>query len=216
MDREELIARYEKVAIASVADACDAVVGRTCYMSYDMQARTCEKRVVGPAVTVGEAQAVKNFEPKYTIEQVENSKPGDVLVIGMEGDARNMAVLGGLITAGAVAKKMAGAVLDAGVRDVDEIRGYGFPVYARSVSPGTTLGRYTTVTMNEPVICGGVRVCPGDLIVAGTDGVVAVPQEYAEEVLKAAEDIDAKEAEQAKYITETGSLKAGLAKYNRI
>ena len=188
MDREELIARYEKVAIASVADACDAVVGRTCYMSYDMQARTCEKRVVGPAITVGEAQAVKNFEPKYTIEQVENSKPGDVLVIGMEGD----------------------------VRDVDEIRGYGFPVYARSVSPGTTLGRYTTVTMNEPVICGGVRVCPGDLIVAGTDGVVAVPQEYAEEVLKAAEDIDAKEAEQAKYITETGSLKAGLAKYNRI
>ena len=119
MDREELIARYEKVAIASVADACDAVVGRTCYMSYDMQARTCEKRVVGPAVTVGEAQAVKNFEPKYTIEQVENSKPGDVLVIGMEGDVRNMAVLGGLITAGAVAKKMAGAVLDAGVRDVD-------------------------------------------------------------------------------------------------
>ena len=70
--------------------------------------------------------------------------------------------------------------------------------------------------MNEPVICGGVSVCPGDLIVAGTDGVVAVPQEYAEEVLKAAEDIDAKEAEQAKYITETGSLKAGLAKYNRI
>lgn len=165
---------------------------------------------------MGEAQAVKNFEPKYTIEQVENSKPGDVLVIGMEGDARNMAVLGGLITAGAVAKKMAGAVLDAGVRDVDEIRGYGFPVYARSVSPGTTLGRYTTVTMNEPVHLRRCSCLPGRPDRGRHGRRCAVPQEYAEEVLKAAEDIDAKEAEQAKYITETGSLKAGLAKYNRI
>jgi 4-hydroxy-4-methyl-2-oxoglutarate aldolase len=70
---------------------------------------------------------------------------------------------GGLITAGAVANGHAGALLDGGVRDLVEIRrDHGFPVYARGVSPGTTLGRYKTVASQVAVCVGGIMFHPGD------------------------------------------------------
>jgi regulator of RNase E activity RraA len=121
------------------------------------------------------------------------------------------------MTAGAVANGHAGAVLDGGVRDLVEIRrDYGFPVYARDVSPGTTLGRYKTVASQVPVCVGGIVVHPGDLMVGDVDGVVVVPKAHAAEVLKLAQEIDSRELEQAKLIIAEKSLRKGLAKYGRI
>ena len=121
------------------------------------------------------------------------------------------------MTAGAVANGHAGAVLDGGVRDLVEIRrDYGFPVYARSVSPGTTLGRYKTVASQVPVRVAGVVIHPGDLMVGDVDGVVAVPRAHAEQVLAMARDIDQREAEQARLIMAEKSLRTGLARYGRI
>jgi regulator of RNase E activity RraA len=121
------------------------------------------------------------------------------------------------MTAGAVANEHAGAVLDGAVRDLGEIRrDYGFQVYARDVSPGTTLGRYKTVASQVPVTVGGVIVHPGDLIVADIDGVVVVPKDQAAQVLALAQEIDARELEQAKLIIAERSLRKGLAKYGRI
>jgi regulator of RNase E activity RraA len=103
------------------------------------------------------------------------------------------------------------------VRDLTEIRrDYDFPVYARSVSPGTTLGRFKTVASQVPVEVGDVVVHPGDIIVADIDGVVVVPRALAEEVLKMSREIDQRELEQAKLIVQARSLKEGLAKYGRI
>ena len=128
-----------------------------------------------------------------------------------------VAVWGGLMTAGSYARGLAGAVLDAGVRDIYEIRrDYDFPVISRSVSPGTTLGHYKTLGANLPVRCGGIDVRPGDIVVGDLDGVVVVPRERADEVLRMAQDIDRRELEQAKLIVEARSLKEGLAKYGRI
>ncbi len=108
-------------------------------------------------------------------------------------------------------------MLDGGVRDIPEIRrDYGFPVYARSVSAGTTLGRYRTVASQVPVEVGGVVVHQGDIIVADIDGVVVVPKDKAAEVLAMAVEIDLREAEQAKLIIAEKSLRAGLARYGRI
>ncbi len=121
------------------------------------------------------------------------------------------------MTAGASVNGLAGAILDGGIRDITEIkRDYDFPVFARSVSPGTTVGRFKTLSKNGPITCGDVEVQPGDLIVADTDGVVVVPKDHVDEVLKAAQEIEQKEAEQAKFIRESGSLRDGLAKYQRI
>lgn len=138
-------------------------------------------------------------------------------MIGLSDHSPNVAVWGGLMTAGAVVNNIAGAVLDAGVRDVTEIRrDFGFPVFARSVSPGTTVGRYKTEALNVPVECGGVTVNPGDLIVGDLDGVVVVPKEHVEAVLETALEIEQREAEQARLIRQAKSLREGIAKYNRI
>jgi len=218
MYSQDIIDRFKKVATASVADACDQIVGRRCFMDYEMKARINDKRVVGPAVTILEGPAAgENVGPAHAIDAIEGASEGDVLVISLANADKNVALWGGIMTAGAYSKGMAGAILDGGVRDTTEIkRDYGFQVYARSVSPGTTLGRYKTYAANVPVTCADVLVNPGDLIVADPDGVVVVPADKVEEVLAATEEIEAKEALQAKLIVESKSIKEGLAKYNRI
>ena len=67
-----------------------------------------------------------------------------------------------------------------------------------------------------PVRVGGVIVHPGDIVVGDVDGVVVVPRERAEAVLAMAQEIDARELEQAKLIVAEKSLRKGLAKYGRI
>ena len=121
------------------------------------------------------------------------------------------------MAAGAVANKHEAAVLDGGVRDIVEIkRDFDFPVFSRCVSPGTTLGRIKTLAANVEVAMGDVIVSPGDILVGDVDGVVCVPRAHAEEVLTMAQEIDHREAEQAKLIIASGSLREGLAKYGRI
>ncbi len=217
MYSKEIRERFLKLASASVADAADKIVGKTCYMGYEIKPRISDKKIVGPAVTVQEGPTTEVLPPTHALEAIDSCEEGDILVIGLEGSDKDVAVWGGLMTAGSVANKLGGAVLDAGLRDVTEIRrDFDFQVFSRSISPGTTLGRYKTLAGNVPVTCGGIAVNPGDLIVADLDGVVVVPKEHVEEVLTMAEEIEAREAEQTKYIIETGSLIQGIAKYNRI
>lgn len=213
---EHVIAQFHTISTASVADAVDLIVGRRGYLDHAVKPRINDKKVVGPAVTVAEGPADEKLPPTHALELIDASPAGSVVVIATGGEC-DLAVWGGLMTAGAVANGLAGAVLDGGVRDVTEIRrDYDFPVYARSVSPGTTVGRFRTLASNVPVTISGVTVNPGDLVVADIDGVVVVPQAHVEAVLAMSLDIEKKELEQAKYIRETGSLAAGLAKYNRI
>ena len=210
------IARYRKVATASVADAVDKICGKRGYMHHSIKPRINEKKLVGPAVTILEGPSDEFLPPQHALDAIDESAAGSVMVISIGGETE-VAVWGGLMTAGAVANKLEGAVLDGGLRDIAEIRrDYDFPVYSRSVSPGTTLGRFKTLASNVPVQVGDIMVHPGDLIIADIDGVVVVPGEHVAAVLDLAEEIDARELEQAKLIIETGSLREGLAKYGRI
>ena len=217
MYTKDIIDRFSKVASASVADACDQVVGRCCYMDHEIKPRINDKRIVGPAITVQEGPTTEALPPSHALEAIDGANEGEVLVISLANSDRNVAVWGGLMTAGAVANKLAGTILDAGLRDVTEIkRDFGYQVYSRSISPGTTVGRYKTLERNIPVICGGIKVNPGDLIVADYDGVVVVPKDNVNAVLEKTEEIENREAEQTKYIKETGSVIQGIQKYNRI
>lgn len=214
---KELIEGFSNVAVASVADAVDKVCGRRGYMSSVIKPRINDKRICGPAATVLEAATDEFVPPQHALDLIDEAPAGSVIVISIEGGEPDVAVWGGLMTAGAVANGHVGAVLDGGVRDLTEIRrDYGFPVYARDVSPGTTLGRYRTVASQVPVRVGGIMVHPGDIVVGDVDGVVVVPQAQAAEVLKMAQDIDARELEQARLIIAEKSLRKGLAKYGRI
>lgn len=216
MTLAELVNGFSAAATASVADAVDKVCGKRGYLDHELRPRINEKRIVGPAVTVREGPTTDVVPPQHALDLIDSAAPGSVMVIGIDGDP-NVAVWGGLMTAGSHARGLAGAVLDAGVRDIYEIRrDYDFPVIARSVSPGTTLGRYRTHAANVPVVCGGIEIFPGDIIVGDLDGVVAVPRASAETVLAMAQDIDRREFEQAKLIVASKSLKEGLARYGRI
>jgi regulator of RNase E activity RraA len=146
---------------------------------------------------------------------IDNAKPGEVGVIVIE-NGLDVAALGGLMATDAQTRGMAGMVLDGGVRDVGEIRALGLPVYARSVIPSTTVGRFASVANHIPVECAGVTVKPGDIIVADEDGVVAVPQERAAEVLKRAQEIDARERKMVPLIKQYKSLQKVVAMFNRI
>jgi 4-hydroxy-4-methyl-2-oxoglutarate aldolase len=217
MELEALIEGFGKVAIASVADAVDKVCGHRGYLDHLIKPQINDQRICGPAATVLEVATDEFLPPQHALDLIDEAPRGSVIVISIMGGEPDVAVWGGLMTAGAVANGHAGAVLDGGVRDLVEIRrDYGFPVYARSVSPGTTLGRYKTVASQVPVRVAGVVIHPGDIMVGDVDGVVAVPRAHAGQVLAMARDIDQREAEQARLIMAEKSLRTGLARYGRI
>ncbi|WP_219213631.1 RraA family protein [Variovorax boronicumulans] len=216
MNLPDIVSAFQVVATASVADAVDKVCGKRGYLDEAIKPRINDKRIVGPAVTVVEVATDEFLPPQHALDLIDEAEAGSVICIAISGEA-DVAVWGGLMTAGAFANEHVGAVLDGGVRDIAEIRrDYDFPVFSRSISPGTTLGRHKTVASQVPAMIGGVMIHPGDIVVADIDGVVVVPRAHVEAVLEMAQEIDARELEQAKLIIAERSLRKGLAKYGRI
>ncbi|EJL6751067.1 RraA family protein [Vibrio alginolyticus] len=218
MYSKEIIEGYREIfSTASIADACDLLLGKTMYLPFDIKNRINEKKIVGPAVTILEEATLEKLPPQHALDAIDESEEGSVIVISGDAALETVAVWGGLMTAGAVANKHEGAVLNGGMRDIAEIRrDYDFPVYSKTISPGTTLGRFKTVAANKPVKIGEALIRPGDLIIGDVDGVVCVPQEHVEAILRESQSIDSRELEQAKLIIQSGSLRDGLAKYGRI
>jgi 4-hydroxy-4-methyl-2-oxoglutarate aldolase len=216
---EPLIAGFKKTYPASVSDAVELVTGKNGTMGHDMQLVNGTP-MVGRAVTslvrpVPPEQATPALSTKHSVEMIDEAKPGEVGVIVMEGTL-DIAAMGNLMGTAAKVRGMAGVVLDGAIRDVWDIRRMGLTVYARSRSPRTAVGHYATVARNIPVECGGITVRPGDIIVADEDGVVVVPQEQAEAVLKKAQEIDARENGMFPFIREFKSLQKAIEKFNRI
>ncbi len=218
---DPIVEGFKKVAIASVADAVDQVCGidNPGYMSYDMRP-IIGKTIVGRATTSLIRPLPKGSSPEesslaLTLEMIDNAEPGEVGVI-VVADGLNIAGIGGLMANGAVVSNMSGIVIDGGVRDVDEITKLGLTVYARSYTPATGVGRYISINYDEPVLCAGVMVKPGDIIVGGTDGIVRVPQEHAAEVLKIAQEIDVKEANMVPVIKRLKSIQKAVQEFNRL
>jgi regulator of RNase E activity RraA len=216
---DPIIEGFQKSTVASVADAVDQVVGERGFLSHDMRpmipgkfvgrARTALVRPAPPE------KATPALAVKHSVEMIEGSKPGAVGVIVME-DGLDVAAIGGLMATTAKAREMAGMILDGGVRDLAEIRALDLPVYARSVTPATAVGRYASVSQGEPVTCGGVTIKPGDIIVAGEDGVVRVPAEKAAEVLAKSQEIDERESKMVPFIKKFKSLTKAIQVFNRI
>ncbi len=216
---DTVVEGFKLVAIASVSDAVDTVVGERGFMNYDMRP-VVPGRLVGRAATaklvpMEEGQSTATRAVSHSVEMIDEAEPGTVGVIVIE-DGLNVAAVGGLMMTAAKARSMAGMVLDGGARDLAEIRNLGLPVYARSYTPATAVGRYISVAKNEPVECAGVTVNPGDIIVADEDGVVVVPQEHAAEVLAAAVDIDEREGAMVPLIKKLKSLTEVIKQFNRI
>lgn len=216
---DPLIAGFKKSYPASVSDAVELVTGKNGTMWHDMKLVNGAP-IVGRAVTsLVKPASPENSTPalstKHSVEMIDNAKPGEIGVIVMEGTL-DIAAIGNLMATAAKVRGMAGMVLDGAIRDVWDIRRMGLTVYARSISPRTAVGHYATVARNVPVQCGGVTVRPGDIIVADEDGVVVVPQERAEEVLKKAQEIDEREKGMFPFIRQHKSLQKAIEAFNRI
>ncbi len=114
------------------------------------------------------------------------AQPGDVIVVDTAGATTN-AVLGDMVTNKAKARGLSGFVIDGLVRDVDGMAEAGLPVFARGVTPRGPLHRGPG-EINYSICCGGVSIDPGDIVLAGADGVVIVPLDSAEMILARAEE----------------------------
>ena len=131
--------------------------------------------IAGPAVTVT-CPAGDNLMIHAAVEVC---KPGDIVVITTIGDS-DSGMIGELIVSALMKKGVAGMIMDAGIRDVKQLRELGFPVWTKAIhSQGTTKHRGGWV--NVPTVCAGTIVNPGDLIVADDDGVVVVKKEDVEQ-----------------------------------
>jgi regulator of RNase E activity RraA len=216
---DPLVTGFRQTYPASVSDAVELVTGRNGTMAHDMKLVT-GKAMVGRAVTslarpAPPEGATPALATKHSVEMIDAARPGEVGVIVMEGTL-DIAAMGNLMGTAAVARGMAGMVLDGAIRDVWDIRRMGLTVYARAATPRTAVGHFATVARNVPVECGGVTVRPGDIIVADEDGVVVVPQERADEVLKKAQEIDDRERGMFPFIREHKSIQKAIEIFNRI
>ena len=127
-------------------------------------------------------------ENPYAIEMalVDDLKPGDVAVFACDGPTDRIGPWGELLSTAARARGAVGCVTDGLVRDVRQIRTMGFPVFAGGIGPLDSKGRGQMMAMDVPVVCAGVRVEPGDLVMADLDGVIVVPQALEAETVAAA------------------------------
>ena len=172
----DIVAKASEFAASILAD----VAGRRGTLDGRIAPVSPSMRMAGPAFTI-EVRAGDNLMIHTAIAL---AKPGDVLVIDGKGD-RSCALMGSLMINACKKLGLAGVVLDAAVRDTEELRELGFPVYAVGANPnGPT--KYVPGRINWPISCGGVAVEPGDLIVGDADGVVVVEREKAPTLLDAA------------------------------
>lgn len=111
------------------------------------------------------------------------AEPGTVIVV--ESGTLNYAMSGGNVCAIAQKRGIAGFIVDGVIRDVAEVREAKFPVFARGIMPKPGV-KQTLGTLNEPVNCGGVKVHPGDIVVADEEGIAVIPSAQLDSVYEIA------------------------------
>jgi 4-hydroxy-4-methyl-2-oxoglutarate aldolase len=161
--------------------------GAQATMSQEISMLSGDCRLAGPALTV----ACPPGDNLMIHVAVARAQPGAVLVAQCHDP--DYGVWGEVLTVAAMARRIAGLVLDGSVRDLGAIRRLGFPVFARGTAlPGTAKSGRGTIDI--VTTCGGALVWPGDIIVADESGIVMIRADEAQSVLARAEERCRKEA----------------------
>jgi 4-hydroxy-4-methyl-2-oxoglutarate aldolase len=180
---QNIIDRYKKLPLGNICDAND----HSGNMDAAIKPLDPQTKLVGEAYTV-KCQPGDNLAIHKAICEAPR---GSVLVVQTQGYDQ-CGYMGDIMALACQIRGIAGLVIDGGVRDLADIKALGFPVFARTVNAGGAIKDSLGQTAC-PVVCGGVLVNSGDLVVGDCDGVVVVPRAQIEKVLPAAEAIAAKE-----------------------
>ncbi|MFZ1944576.1 MAG: RraA family protein [Acidobacteriaceae bacterium] len=215
-DPAAMMDAYRHVEAASVSDAIEQLLHEKRYMSHRMQS-IFPTKFAGPALTVSLVKE-ENHDPNALsgmLKAIDSGGPGSVYVMTVQ-DGADIAGMGGLMGTAMLARNFSGAVIDGGVRDLPQLKKIGFPVYALGPVPSTSVGHYRFAGMNIPVVCDGVPVAPGDIIVADQDGVVVVPRANAADVLVLAQKLDYTEHSMYPYIEKFHSIEEAVKQFGRL
>jgi len=198
-----LLEHYATLDSAAVSDALDALglpPGQAGFLPV-----WGTPKIVGLAVTV-------QLEP-YTpgpsgahigASAIAEANGTNVIVVANDGRT-DVSCWGGLLSLGASLNGVRGVVADGACRDVHEAREINFPVFAKGRIPATARGRLQQRSTGEPIQLGEVTVTPGDLVLADETGVVVVPANHLDDVLKRAQGVAGREQAIA------ADLRAGVA-----
>jgi RraA family protein len=191
----ELIDRFRNLPAANVSDVMARMAGGGARL----------RPMHGGGVMAGSALTVKTRPGDNLLvhKAIDIAAPGDVIVVDAGGDLTN-AIIGEIMASHAMARGVAGIVIDGAIRDAAAIRAGRFPVFAAGV---THRGPYKDGPgeINVPVALDGMVIRPGDLVLGDEDGLVAVPYDDVETVYAAART---KQAAEEKILA---SIRGGLS-----
>jgi 4-hydroxy-4-methyl-2-oxoglutarate aldolase len=210
VEASELLSLYEGLRVTDVCDGLDAVgLIDTCTMDWEIRPlwRDVDQfghRIYGMAHTLRfvptnrvvprpqRLEEYKAWKDRWYRELAQGPKepiqPGEILVIDA-AEVGDVGFIGSNNAQGWVNRGARGVVTNGGCRDTDELIKQRVPVYSRRIARGIRPARLEWDAENVPIACGGVRVFPGDIVVADGDGVIVVPRAHAETVAQVAWEI---------------------------
>lgn len=174
---QAVIDRLGRVGVATAHEA----YGRRGLLDPGISPRQVGVTIAGSAVTVLSPPG-DNMMLHAVVEVL---APGDIVVVSTTSESSD-AMFGDLLATSFMAYGAVGLIIEAGVRDTATLREMGFPVWSSAVHAQGTV-KATPGSVNVPVVCGGMSVTPGDVVIADDDGVMIVSRAEAERTLALAE-----------------------------